>query len=742
MPHATQSMPLAANADQKMTLSLAAASAFGLEAITKRELAGLGIEASIDSPGRIHFEGAPETIAQCNLWLRTADRVLIRIAEFPCSDFDTLFETTREINWSQFLSTDSTIHVTGRSSRSQLSSVPACQRSVKRAIVEGLKQQLGVSTLPESGPTTKIDIAIVKDQASLTIDTTGRSLHRRGYRTHIGEAPLKETLAAAMVLLSFWKAGRPLLDPFCGSGTIPIEASWIAMNRAPGTNREFSFQDWDWFPDQLLSDLRRDAVANENALDDAPEGRLIGRDIDGRVLRAARENAERAGVADRIHFQQGDFRDASSKHRFGCVVTNPPYGMRLGEDRILDQLYSDLPGLFARLPTWSHYVLTGFRGLEKILGREADRRRKLYNGRIETTYFQFHGPKPIEEDRAIGVSESETKQTVRLTHASGSAAFGQLDEKADHQADLFATRLRKRAKHLRRYPTRRGITCYRIYERDIPEIPLIVDRYENHLHITEYERPHDRDVASHANWLQLMAKTAGKALGVDPIRVHLKSRRRQSGNTQHEKVNQTDHRFEIQEGGLKFLVNLKDYIDTGLFLDHRITRDMVREESPKKRVLNLFGYTGSFTVYAADGNAKSTTTVDLSSTYLNWAHDNLKLNGLDGSQHEWIASDIKTFIHDHSDGDHYDLAVIDPPTFSNSKRTEDDWNLQNDSVPLINSVLSLMPQGGVIFFSNNFRRFKMNEADIEASQVHEISRQTVPEEFRNRRIHRCWRIVR
>jgi 23S rRNA (guanine2445-N2)-methyltransferase / 23S rRNA (guanine2069-N7)-methyltransferase len=427
--------------------------------------------------------------------------------------------------------------------------------------------------------------------------------------------------------------------------------------------------------------------------------------------------------------------EVTSKKRFGCLITNPPYGQRIGRDHDLEMLYQAMPDVFRKLPTWSHFILTAFPDFERTIGRNADRRRKLYNGRIECTYFNFHGPKPV-------TTKIESETETPYVHAAGNAAFGTLDEKAAHQAELFSVRLKKRAKHLRRWPAKRDITCMRIYERDVPEIPLIVDRYEDALHITEYERPHDRDPAQHGNWLDLMAATAAEALEVPKANVFLKSRLRQRGDSQHLKIADTKKRMEVSEGGLKFLVNLADYVDTGLFLDHRVTRGMVRDAAKGATFLNLFAYTGSFSVYAADGGAKQTTTVDLSRAYLDWARDNMDLNGFRGPEHQYIASDVGQFISNHPGGEKYDLVVVDPPTFSNSKRTDNDFEVQRDAVPLLNNLMPLVRTGGVIYFSNNFRRFKFDQAAVNATEIHEISKQTVPEDFRNRRIHRCWRIVK
>lgn len=409
--------------------------AFGLEAIVKRELKGLGIEASISDSGRVSFRGSHESICRANLWLRTADRILIRVAEFPAGDFDALFDTTRDLPWGNLLPADAAFPVTGRSIKSTLTSVPACQRSVKKAIVEAMMRDHKTCELPETGPLYKVDVAIVKDVATLTIDTTGRSLHRRGYRTHISAAPLKETLASAMVMLTYWRAGRSMIDPFCGSGTIPIEAARIGRNIAPGLEREFACQAWPDFSAELWSDARSTA-ANQSL--PPLEEKILASDIDGRVLTAARDNAVRAGVQDDIHFQAMPVHEISSKKNFGCVIANPPYGQRIGsgqssrfdaedqngdgpEDWELDELYESLPAIFERLPTWSRYILTAYSNLEHAMGRAADRRRKLYNGRIECTYYQYHGPKPPPAARVNKSSPPKETEASEQTKPEPSA---------------------------------------------------------------------------------------------------------------------------------------------------------------------------------------------------------------------------------------------------------------------------------------------------------------------------------
>jgi 23S rRNA (guanine2445-N2)-methyltransferase / 23S rRNA (guanine2069-N7)-methyltransferase len=787
------------------SIPLIATTAFGLEAIVKRELADLGYEGRVVSPGWIEFFADRQAICRANLWLRSADRVLIRVARFEAEDFDALFEGTKALAWDKWIPADGRFPVIGRSIRSQLSSVPACQRAVKRAIVDSLLAAHGVQELVETGADYKVEIALLNNQATLTIDTTGPSLHKRAYRQAAAVAPLKETLGASLVALSFWKPGRPLLDPFCGSGTILIEAALMGRNIAPGMLRSFASEKWPILTEASWNKAREEA---RDLVREPFEERLVGTDVDGRVLQFARANAEHAGVAELIHFQQRDFVDLTSAREYGCVVTNPPYGERLGDHKEHEELYCSIPEVLRRLPTWSHFILTSYPNFESLIQRKADRRRKLYNGRIECTYYQFHGPAPVtkrqpasEPSEATDLNaESETvdnetapneivgneivgnetaaneivanetaanetalnepvpQDTVpnegadqravvervpeRDRQSERKPVFGGLDAKAMEQAELFRRRLQKRARHLRRWPTRQDIHCFRLYERDIPEIPLVVDRLEDCLHITEYDRPHDRDLAQHADWLDLMSRAAGEALDVSSSRVFMKRRQRQRGTEQYQRVGQQGFELEVREGGLRFLLNLSDYIDTGLFLDHRQTRAMVRDEASKKRFLNLFAYTGAFTVYAADGSALETTSVDSSRTYLTWAQRNLDLNGLDDPQkHHFVRNDVRKYLDSLPDTELFDVVVVDPPTFSNRKDEPEYWAVQDHHVELLKTVHAHLADEGTVYFSTNFRRFKLDEQGLASYEIREISSQTVPADFRNQRIHRCWKLT-
>lgn len=707
---------------------IAVTTVFGLEAVVRRELEQLGFTDIQTRTGRLDFIAPIEAVITCNLWLRSAERVFIRLAQFEAMDFGVLFDEVKALPWEDWIDVDGKFNVSGRSVQSQLSSVPACQKITKKAIVEKLKEKRGGEWIEEGEIEFPVDVILYKDTVSILLDTSGYGLHKRGYRTWIGPAPLKETLAAGLVQLTFWNESRLLIDPFCGSGTIPIEAAMLARNIAPGLQREFCSEEWSYLPQKLWDDARRKAM---DAIKPNLEQRILGYDHDGFIIDHAREHAENAGVADDIHFQDQPFSELSSKRPHGIIITNPPYGKRLDDGPEIRELYTEMPRVFSNLPTWSFFVFTGFEDFEHIISQDANRRRKLYNGRLECHYYQFHGPSP-DDGRIAREEGTQVDQ-----------AFGGLPERTDEQADIFANRLTKMARHMRKWPTKRGISCFRLYERDIPEVPLVVDRYDDHLHISEYQRPNEHTLAQHEAWLDHMATVAAKTLDVPEEKVFVKHRGRQRGANQYHPVSNDAHCFDVEEGGFKFRVNLSDYIDTGLFLDHRQTREMVKNEAAGKRMLNLFAYTGSFSVYAAAGGASATTTVDLSHNYVDWAKWNMQANGFTEEQgHRFIRYDCMTFLDDLEEHDRFDLAVVDPPTFSNSKATDEDWDVQHDHVKLLTKLAEKMDQGGIVYFSNNYRRFKLDDFALkELYEIRDISSKTIPEDFRNKRIHQCWRMI-
>ncbi|CAM5181780.1 Putative N6-adenine-specific DNA methylase OS=Ureibacillus acetophenoni OX=614649 GN=SAMN05877842_103285 PE=4 SV=1 [Ureibacillus acetophenoni] len=374
---------------------LVATSAMGLESIVAEEVQNLGYETRVDN-GKVYFEGDETAIARCNLWLRVADRVKIVVAQFPATTFDQLFESTKKIEWERYLPVDASFPVSGKSVKSKLFSVPDCQAIVKKAIVERMKfhyKRLGF--LDESGATFKIEVSILKDLATITIDTSGAGLHKRGYRTSQGEAPLKETLAAALVKISKWSPNRPFVDLFCGSGTIPLEAAMIGQNIAPGYNREFISEEWNWFKSKIWDEARNeaDSLANYDQ-----ELMIYGSDIDHRMISIAESNAFEAGFGDLIQFKQMQATDFTTKLTDGVIISNPPYGERIGEKETIEQVIKNLGLVMKNYPTWSVYMLSSMENFEELYGKKATKKRKLFNGFIRTDLYQFWGQKSKREE--------------------------------------------------------------------------------------------------------------------------------------------------------------------------------------------------------------------------------------------------------------------------------------------------------------------------------------------------------
>ncbi|MGZ4121877.1 MAG: THUMP domain-containing class I SAM-dependent RNA methyltransferase [Tumebacillaceae bacterium] len=372
-------------------VTLIATTPMGLEAIVSREVKQLGYTDVKVENGRVEFTGDEMAIARCNLWLRSADRVLIKMGEFPATTFDELFEGTKALDWPEWLPKNAEFPVDGASQKSVLSSVPACQGIVKKAIVEKMKESYNLEWFPEDGPVYRCKVSLLKDVALLTIDTSGAGLHKRGYRKLTAQAPLKETLAAALVDLSRWRPHRTFLDPFCGSGTIPIEAGLIGRNIAPGIGRDFTADYWPNVSEALWTQAREEA--KDLAKYNLPM-EILASDIDAEVLSLANYHIRQAGLGDAIKIKNLPVDRLRLEAEYGVLVCNPPYGERIGEAKQVEQIYKDLGGLMKKNPTWSTFVLTSYKSFEKLYGKRADKKRKLFNGRIECDYYQYLGPLP------------------------------------------------------------------------------------------------------------------------------------------------------------------------------------------------------------------------------------------------------------------------------------------------------------------------------------------------------------
>ncbi|MFZ5641965.1 MAG: THUMP domain-containing class I SAM-dependent RNA methyltransferase [Bacillota bacterium] len=379
-------------------IDLIATATFGLEAVVAREVKELGYQEVAVENGKVTFTAGPEAICRSNIGLRTSDRVLIKMGEFKALTFEELFQQTKALPWPDWITADASFPVEGKSINSKLFSVPDCQAIVKKAIVEKMKQRYRVNWFEETGPRYRVEVALLKDTATLTLDTSGAGLHKRGYRKLGSEAPLKETLAAALILLSRWHPDRALVDPFCGSGTIPVEAGMIGLNIAPGLRRAFAAEKWPGIPQSLWIKARQEA---EDLIDREARLHVHGYDLDRDVLSLARYHAGMAGVGDAITFQQQPVSDIRSRHKYGYIVCNPPYGVRLGEKAEVERLYRDMGQVFSRLETWSYYILTAHPDFEMLFGRRADKKRKLYNGRIQCNYYQYFGPRPPRRENKL-----------------------------------------------------------------------------------------------------------------------------------------------------------------------------------------------------------------------------------------------------------------------------------------------------------------------------------------------------
>lgn len=379
------------------TFDIIATAAMGLEAVVAKEVRSLGYECTVEN-GKVIYQGDEKAIARSNMWLRSADRIKIKVGEFKATTFDELFEKTKALNWEDYLSLDAEFPVSGKSVKSKLYSVPDCQALVKKAIVDRMRKKYKqVSWFTENGPLVKIEVSILKDIVTLTIDTSGAGLHKRGYRSGQGEAPLKETMAAALIMLTNWHPDKPFIDPFCGSGTIPIEAALIGQNIAPGFNREFVSESWKWFDSKIWDEIRMEAedLANyDQPLD------ITGSDIDHRMIEIAKKNSFEAGLGDLIDFKQMQVRDLTTKKEYGVIVGNPPYGERLGEKEAVEQMYKEMGQTFGKLDTWSIYIITSHEDFERLYGRKATKKRKLFNGFIRTDYYQYWGKRPPREPKS------------------------------------------------------------------------------------------------------------------------------------------------------------------------------------------------------------------------------------------------------------------------------------------------------------------------------------------------------
>ncbi|MDY0005034.1 MAG: bifunctional 23S rRNA (guanine(2069)-N(7))-methyltransferase RlmK/23S rRNA (guanine(2445)-N(2))-methyltransferase RlmL, partial [Polyangia bacterium] len=771
-------------------LSLYAPAALGLSGLLGEGLRGLGASGVRVELSGVAFQGDLGLAYRACLWSRLASRVLLQLARFPAPDGDALYAGVARIDWASHLVQGGTLAVAATGTNQGLRHTGFAAMRVKDAIVDQLREASGSRPSVDLGnPDLRVSLHIAGSWATLGVDLSGEALHRRGFRVPGAEAPLKENVAAAMLVLLGWpaiaRAGGPFVDPMCGGGTLPIEAALMAGDVASGLGRQrFGFERWGGHDSALWASIRAEAVARAEAgREQLPA--IVGYDADRASVAAAGESIARAGLTGRVHVERRELGRASPPSggvEPGLVAVNPPYGERLGERGRLRLLYSSLGGLLKeRFLGYRVGVLTLDQELAACVGLPVKRSHPLKNGGLDCELHVMElgsakkqkgalvpeGASAIvaatTTARAAKAAAAAATTTARAAKAAAAAALasaspGSAEDEAPllaepgepaiplaipHRltegAEAFSGRLAKRARHLGRWAARQGIGCYRVYDADLPEYSVAVDRYEGFVHLQEYAPPKTVDPARAAARLADVLCLVPEVLGVPPERVFLKVRRRQRGPAQYQKLGESGSFVEVGEGGHRFWVNFTDYLDTGLFLDHRLVRARVGELAGGRRFLNLFGYTGTATVYAGRAGAQSTTTVDLSQTYLGWAGRNLALNGLTGRRHRLERADCLAFLAEARE--EWDLVFLDPPTFSNSKALDRDLDVQKDHVALIEAVARRLAKGGVILFSCNYRRFKLDREALSRFEIVDLTTQTLPEDFkRSARIHQVYEL--
>ncbi|WP_087017690.1 bifunctional 23S rRNA (guanine(2069)-N(7))-methyltransferase RlmK/23S rRNA (guanine(2445)-N(2))-methyltransferase RlmL [Thaumasiovibrio subtropicus] len=696
----------------------------GIENLLGEELTQLGASQVEVVGAGVRFKADLETAYRCCLWSRLASRIIYVLSEFSVRDDLELYLGASVINWPDHFHASKRIVVDFNGTNREIRNSQYGALKIKDAIVDRFtKAGFERPNIDRERPDLRVHMRLSRDKGILGLDMAGSGMHQRGYRTEAGKAPLRETHAAALVMKSGWQADKNLLDPMCGSGTLLIEAAMMAADIAPGLKRRrWGFEAFENFDNEIWQGVLTEATVKARRGPKKVTTSFFGRDMDRRVLTIARENAGRAGVAALINFDVEDATQLTAPEGFGegVLLSNPPYGERLGTTPTLINLYTELGNrLKIAFSGCSASFYSSSNELLSCLRMRADRQYKLKNGALDAVLKSY---------LITGGAVKRDGDNVTV-------------EKAQIAPD-FANRLKKNMGKIEKWAKREGIEAYRIYDADLPEYNAAIDWYKGYVVIQEYAAP--KSVPEEKARLRLMdiMRATIDVTGVDPNNVILKVRQRQKGTNQYEKLSQAEKTMTVQEYGVTLEVNLYDYLDTGLFLDHRFTRRRLGQMAAGKDFLNLFAYTGSATVHAAVGGARSTTTVDMSNTYLRWAQENMAHNGQVGRQHQFIQADCLQWLQ-QVDGE-YDLIFIDPPTFSNSKRMQQSFDVQRDHIMLMENLKRLLRPGGTIVFSNNKRGFKMDADKLQTLglKADNISSKTLPLDFaRNKQIHNCWIIT-
>jgi len=681
-----------------------------LEQELGRELGELGVPDPVVGPGAVRFTGEYEAGMRALLGSRLASRVLLVLEQLPGEPED-LYAAARDLRWQEVLPEGATFAISAVGAKSVQHSPRYMALKLKDAIVDSLRDSRGHRPdVDKHRPDVRLHLYLGDAGAQLSVDLSGAGMHRRGYRPKGAAAPLKESLASAVLRIAGWPAhareGAPLVDPMCGSGTLLVEAALMAMDVAPGIGRRFhgceryAGHDAAAF-ERVMRELRERA---EDGRQRAP--RLFGFDASEESLSLCRESARNARVE--LTLARCGIEQAAAPEGFapGLVVTNPPYGERLGDTRELFMLYEALgDALKRRFAGYHAFVLTGEPSLGKRLGLRPAKRHVLFNGDLECRLL----------DVPISAKAPTTDHKPRWRAASA-------------ESSAYAGRLEKNLVRLGRWAKREGVEAYRVYDRDVPEYNVAVDLYADSALVSEYAPPRSVDEGKAQTHLRDVILLTPELLGLPEERVHLRVRQRQTEGGQYGRRGERASFEQVKEGGLRFLVDLRGHLDAGLFLDHRLLRARLREEAEGKRLLNLYAYTCTASVYAAAGGARATTSVDLSSRYLDWGRRNFELNGLDSGVHRFVEDDCAEFLEQHRG--QYELIFLNPPSYSRSRRMRDDLDIVRDHVRLIRQCVRLLSPGGVLYFSTHARGFELDQRLSRGHIIEDITDAMTPTDFR------------
>ena len=715
----------------------------GLEELLAKELESLGAKETGLTVAGVFAEGEINFTYKACLWSRIANKILLPLTKFDVfTDID-LYEGIKDISWQLHLTPRESIAVDFSGSNDAIRHTQFGAQRVKDGIVDKLQEYFNDrSDVDLKTPDIRINVRLSKNQANVSLDMSGDSLHKRRYRAAMVAAPLKENLAAALLIRAGWpaiaKQGGALIDPMCGSGTLLIEATYIAADIAPNLNRKkFGFHGWLQHNSSLWNEIRGEALerCQIGLARDLPE--IRGYDKDSRAIRAAQQNIISAGLDQHVRViskPMSAFKlPTHTKIESGLVICNPPYGERWGDTEELKPLYQSLGEIVKReCPGWRLALMTGNSELSGELRLRAEKKYKLFNGAIpsQLILYQLRSKAERKEESSLKKISCKDKKTM-----------------SDGALMLF-NRLNKNAKKLNRWIKQSNITSFRLYDSDIPEYAVVIDVYGKSIHIQEYAPPMSIEPDQAKKHLSEVREAVTSFFEGDTSRLFFKERRRQKGQSQYQ--NQTNDNiknstFTLLEGGFKFEINMAAYLDTGLFLDHRPVRRLIYDMAKDKRFLNLFCYTASATIYAVQGGAISSLSIDMSKSYVDWAKRNLSLNSIVSESNEVLRENclswLEEAINEKNKKSQYDLIFLDPPTFSNSKKMDSVFDIQRDHVKLIEDCMLLLSLNGSLIFSNNFRNFSMSSDVIENYNIINISDKTFDPDFqRNKKIHNCWLI--